>query len=150
MVGGGRKKNRIRSHEYRTCHTTELHTHTDLVVGTWNSQGANWSRTEERHIAKFGCLVEVMREQKIDIMCLTDLHGQVDEAAAVDTRFNTCMLEEFLLIQCGRVGFFLHPAVVKCWDGRAATCWGEQGRVATIDMWGGRWLSVVSLGAHRW
>ena len=132
--GGGRMKNRIRRHEYRTCHTTELHTDTDLVVGTWNSQGANWSRTEERHIAKFGCLVEVMREQKIDVMCLTDLHGQVDEAAAVDTRFNTCMLEEFLLIQCGRVGFFLHPAVVKCWDGRAATCWGEQGRVATIDI----------------
>ena len=66
-------------------------------------------------MAKFVCLVEVMREKKIDIMCLTDLHGKMDERAGVDTRFCTCMVEELLLVQCGRVGFFMTLAVYKSW-----------------------------------
>ena len=74
-----------------------------------------------------------MREKKIDIMCLTDLHGKMDERAGVDTRFCTCMVEEFLLVQCGRVGFFMTPAVYKAWSGHAR-CWDSDGRVATMDV----------------
>ena len=44
----------------------------DLCIGTWNTQGADWSLLDERHVAKFVCLVEVMREEKIDVMCLTE------------------------------------------------------------------------------
>ena len=74
-----------------------------------------------------------MRERKIDIMCLTDLHGKMDERAGVDTRFCTCMIEEFLLVQCGKVGFFMTPAVYKSWIG-SVKCWEDDGRVASMDM----------------
>ena len=84
-------------------------------------------------MSKFGCLVEAMREEKVDIMMLSDLHGHMDEAVGVDSRFNSCMIEEFVLVQCGRVGFFMSPAVVKGWDG-LARCWASGGRFATIDL----------------
>jgi hypothetical protein len=110
-----------------------IHEYDDLCIGTWNAQGADWSLLDERHVAKFVCLVEVMRESKIDVMCLTDLHRKMDERAGVDTRFCTCMLEEFLLVQCGCVGFFMTPAVYKVWGGHAQ-CWDNDGRVATMDI----------------
>lgn len=84
-------------------------------------------------MAKFVCLVEVMRKGKMDIICLTDLHGKMDERAGVVTRFCTCMVEELLLLQCGRVGFLMTPAVHKAWSGHAR-CWDSDGRVATIDV----------------
>lgn len=91
--------------------------HEDLVIGTWNTQGGNWARTEAHHVSKFACLVELMRKGAIDVMCLTDLHGQVDDRVGIDSRHATCMIEEFVLVQCGRVGFFMTPAVAKCWGG---------------------------------
>eukprot|EP00972_Heterocapsa_arctica_P023003 3382767-Heterocapsa_arctica.AAC.1 len=102
-------------------------------MGTWNMQGANWSRTEVSHVAKFRCLIHEMRDKQIDVMCVTDLHGQMDERVGVDTRHATCMIEEYVLIQCGRVGFVLHPAVVAGWVGDAIV-WDADGRVATIDV----------------
>ena len=57
----------------------------------------------------------------------------MDEQIGVDTRFQTCVIEEFVLIQCGKVGFCLHPSMTKGWDGKA-TCWDAEGRVATIDV----------------
>ena len=110
-----------------------IHEYDDLCIGTWNAQGADWSLLDERHVAKFVCLVEVIRESKIYVMCLTDLHGKMDERAGVDTRFCTCMVEEFLLVQCGCVGFFMTPAVYKVWGGHAQ-CWDNDGRVATMDI----------------
>ena len=44
-----------------------------------------------------------------------------------------CMVEEFLLVQCGCVGFFMTPAVYKVWGGHAQ-CWDNDGRVATMDI----------------
>ena len=61
---GGRRRSRIRR-QYRECHQKVVHKHEDLMVATWNVQGGNWSRTEERHVAKFSCLAEGMREGKI-------------------------------------------------------------------------------------
>jgi hypothetical protein len=43
------------------------------------------------------------------------------------------MVEEFLLIQCGKVGFFVTPAVYKL-GGGTARVWDADGRVATIDL----------------
>ena len=83
----------------------------DLRIGTWNTQGADWARTEERHVSKFTCLVDIMRTAEIDVMCLTYLHGRLDERVGVDIRCTTCMVEEFLFVQCGKVGFFMAPAV---------------------------------------
>ena len=140
----GRNRSRVRR-QYRQTHQKTLVEFDDLCIGTWNTQGADWSLVEERHVAKFKCLVEVMREGKMDIMCLTDLHGKMDERAGVDTRFCTCMVEEFLLVQCGRVGFFMSPAVYKVWVGHAR-CWDRDGRVATMDIQvGGCFLRIGSV-----
>ena len=127
---GGRNRDRVRR-LYRDTHCKVIHENDELVLCTVNMQGANWARTESRHIAKFNCLVSMMREQNIDIACLTDLHGCVDERAGLDTRYTSCMVEEFLLVQCGKVGFFMCPAVYKSWDGRAKI-WDSDGRVATV------------------
>ena len=55
----------------------------DLVIATWNTQGGNWAKTETRHVSKFQCLVDEMRSKLVDVMCLTDLHGQMDERVGV-------------------------------------------------------------------
>ena len=130
--GNGRNRNRIRR-QYRKSHQETLKEFDDLCIGTWNTQGADWARTEERHISKFLCLMQVMRDTKVDIMCLTELHGRLDERVGVDTRFMTCMVEQFLLVQCDRAVFFMTPAVYKCWNG-SARCWDNDGLVATIDL----------------
>ena len=59
----GRNRDRIRR-QYRKAHQAELKESEDICVGTWNAQGADWSQTEERHVAKFVCLVEGMRERE--------------------------------------------------------------------------------------
>ena len=130
--GGNRDRSRIRR-QYRASHVKEIHANDDVTVGTVNMQGANWSRTEERHIAKFNCLMDIMREKKVDVMCVTDLHGAVDERAGLDTRYATCMVEEFLLVSCGKVGFMVTPAIYKLWGGEALV-WDRDGRVATTDI----------------
>jgi len=66
--GYGRLRSRIR-HGYRQCHSRNLSVSEDPVMGTWNMQGANWSRTEARHAAKFRCLVHEMRGKSIDVVC---------------------------------------------------------------------------------
>ena len=129
----GRCRSRIRKACVRECHRKTISKDMDLNVATWNTQGLNWSRTEERHVSKLMCLVAEMRSNSVDLMCLTDLHGQQDDAISVDSRYTTCMVEEFILVQCGRVGFFLSPAAVKGWNGKAQG-WGEFGRIATIDL----------------
>ena len=130
--GNGRVRSRVRR-RYRPSHSRAITVSDDLTIGTWNMQGANWSRTEAWHVAKFRCLVSEMRDKSIDIMCVTDLHGQLDEGVGVDTRHSTCMIEEYVLVQCGRVGFMLHPSVVVGWVGDAV-CWDDGGRVATMDI----------------
>ena len=128
----GRNRNRVRR-QYRECHQAVISKDRDLVIATWNTQGCNWSRTEERHVSKLKCLVEEMRTKKVDIMCLSDLHGQLDDGIGIDSRFTSCMVEEFILIQCGRVGWFLTPAAAKGWDGKTK-CWDVGGRIATIEV----------------
>ena len=143
-TGNGRNRSRVRR-QFRKAHQQVMQEHEDICIGTWNTQGADWSLTEVRHMAKFKCLVEVMRECKIDVMCLTELHGKMDERAGVDTRFCTCMVEEFLLVQCGRVGFFMTLAVYKAWDGNAR-CWDGDGRVASMDVSvGSCWMRICSV-----
>ena len=134
LQGGrcGRARSRQRR-MYRSSQQRVLKMQEDITIGTWNTQGANWARTEERHIAKFKCLTEAMRDHSIDVMCLTDLNGQMDERVGVDSRFESCMIEEFVLVQCGKVGFLMVLALSKCWYGKA-TCWDEAGRVALIDV----------------
>ena len=150
---GGRVRSRIRR-QHRVCHQKVVAQEHDLVIATWNTQGGNWAKTEERHVSKFQCLVDEMRSKSVDVMCLTDLHGQMDEQVGVDSRYTTCMIEEFVLIQCGRVGFCLHPAVAKCWDGTAC-CWDDAGRVSTIEVEldGGKspfWISLHACSQWRW
>ena len=130
--GNGRVRSRIRR-RYRPSHARVISVSEDLTIGTWNMQGANWSMTETWHVSKFRCLVLEMRAKSIDIMCVTDLHGQLDEEVGVDTRHSTCMIDEYVLVQCGRVGFMLHPSVVAGWVGEAV-CWDAGGRVATMDI----------------
>ena len=91
----GRARSRQRR-MYRSSQQRVLKMQEDITIGTWNTQGANWARTEERHIAKFKCLTEAMRDHRIDVMCLTDLNGQMDERVGVDSRFESCMIEEFV------------------------------------------------------
>ena len=80
---------------HRQTHQKTIKEYDDLCIGTWNTQGADWSLLEERHVAKFVCLVEVMREGNIDVMCLTDLQGKIDDRARGTTRLCSCMVEEF-------------------------------------------------------
>jgi hypothetical protein len=115
--GWGRTRSKVRR-QYRESHSRHIERSSDIIIGKWNMQRANWSRTEERHIAKFECLVHEMQSKHIDIMCLTDLHGQCDERVGLDSRFSTCMIEEFVLVQCGKVGFMMCPAVYKGWGGK--------------------------------
>ena len=130
--GNGRNRSRIRR-PHREAHQRRLKMNEDIVICAVDMQDANWALCETRRIAKFRCLVDMMHEKAIDIVCLTDLHGSVDERVGVDTRFMTCMIEEFLFIQCGVVGFFMTPATYKAMVG-AATVWDGDGRVATVDL----------------
>lgn len=124
-VGSGRIRNRVR-HLHRSCNTRELKATDDICIGTWNARGASWALLEERHVVKFKILADYMREADFDIICLTDLHGTRDDRAGTDTRFETCMYEEFLIVM-------MIPAVYKCWDGQTK-CWDEEGRIVTIDL----------------
>ena len=81
-MGTGRRRDRIRR-GHRKCHTKHLNRGDDVRIATWNAQGANWAKNDERHISKFQAVVDFMREESVDITCLTDLHGQMDERVGV-------------------------------------------------------------------
>ena len=65
----GRCRSRIRKSSVRVWHQKIVSKDMDIVVATWNTQGLNWSRTEERHVSKLMCLVADMRQHKWSSFC---------------------------------------------------------------------------------
>ena len=66
----GRTRARQRK-DYRPAQQRVIKLDSDLNIGTLNVQGANWARTEERHISKFRCVIRAMQEHELDVACLS-------------------------------------------------------------------------------
>ena len=83
-----------------------------LSLATLNVQGLSWSRVDNK--LKLRRLVQDARENHWHCLILSDLHLSVRTQSEV--RLEVVCIEEFVLLQRGKVGFLLSQCMLKVWN----------------------------------
>ena len=133
-VRAGRDKDRIRHPWRRRPSVRELNEGEGMKVGILNMLGWNWSSRDVRHEEKSHELLHIMRNRRMDIMLLADLHHPAEERRWHSRNVNVG-IEEFLLVVGDRTAILLSPRVQIAWQKTGCFCSTETtGRASMIEI----------------